>query len=64
MLFAFIAENEEGRAVLALIREIRECRACVPELYVTCAQHQAALDRLYPERCAGPDCPACKVDGQ
>jgi hypothetical protein len=59
MLFAFLSTNEHGRSLIALIRAIRACPACFPELYITCDNHRAKLDALYPEPCPDPGCPAC-----
>lgn len=62
MIFSFLAQNEHGRALVALIRAIRACPACFPELYITCPEHRAELDRLYPEHCPDANCPACAAD--
>lgn len=62
MIFAFLAQNEHGRALIALIRAMRACAACFPELYITCELHRAELDRLYPEHCPDANCPACAAD--
>ncbi len=59
MLTTFVADNEHGRAVLALIRAIRACGKCLPALYITCHEHPQALATLYPDGCADPACPAC-----
>lgn len=63
MIFAFLAQNEHGRALITLIRAMRACAACFPEFYITCPEHRAELDRLYPEHCPDPNCPACVADG-
>jgi len=62
MLIAFVADNEHGRSLIALIRAIRACPACAPAAYALCATHRAELDRLYPEQCPDADCPACTAD--
>lgn len=63
-MIIFVAASEHGRSLIELIRAIRACRACFPQLYITCPEHQAELDRLYPQGCTDPECPACPGTGR
>lgn len=59
MIYVFTSSNEHGRSLVDLIRSIRACRECFPQLYITCAAHKAELDQMFPAPCPDPHCPAC-----
>jgi hypothetical protein len=64
MIYVFTTNNEHGRSLIELIRAIRGCRDCFPQLHITCAEHCAALTALYPDPCPDPECPACRPQAE